>query len=139
MPSVPEPQELHKRAADSAKETRSTLITLTTAAVGGLVFTATREFKPALITLEKDLVLLTIVLMVGSLGAAIWFAYSDAQWSYNWGAELDGSRDSEEVKAAIKGKNRWHAHKIWSERCMLILFVLGALSGAAFVVSRIFH
>jgi tetratricopeptide (TPR) repeat protein len=101
--SIPEPQEMHKRAADSAKETRSTLITLTTAAVGGLVFIATREFKPTLTTLEKNFVLLTIVLMVGSLGAAIWCAYSDAQWSYHWGAELDGRRSQKAVDAAGEG------------------------------------
>ena len=44
MTNLPEPKELHERAATSAKETRSTIISLSTASIGGLFFIAT---KPA--------------------------------------------------------------------------------------------
>lgn len=74
--------------------------------------------------------------MVLSLAAAIWFAFSDAQWSYYWGAELD--TDNSPVKRAESRVKKllWHWQKSTAERAMLGSFVVAAVSGAAFVFAR---
>jgi hypothetical protein len=139
MSSAPEPKSLHERAAASAKETRSTLITLSTASIAGLFALATGKIEPTLNGLEKMLVLATIAGMVATLASAIWFAFGDAQWSYWWGVELDHERERQETENAARQKDIWHRRKSLAERAMLILFVAAAVAGGAFVVSRILH
>lgn len=136
MSSLPNSKDMHARAAQSAKETRSTLVALSAGAIGALFFIATRSIEPALMLPDKVALLGTIVLMVGALGAAIWFGYCDAQWSYWWGVELDSDRTSDEVFSARARKKRWHALMAGSEKAMLLLFVLGAVAGGAFVMCR---
>jgi hypothetical protein len=128
------PQDLHDRAAGAAKETRSTIINLTTIAVGALFYIATREFTPALTRWDKRFVVATLFLMVASLATAIWFGFSDAQWSYHRGIEL---ATSDKTTAHEKAKY-WHVHKAWSEILMLIFFVAGSVSAGFFVGFRIF-
>jgi hypothetical protein len=89
---------LHKRAAESTKETRGTVIKLTAGAIGVLT---TREINPPLEQLERLIILSTIVFMVGALSAAIWFGFCDAQWSY-WGVELDADREVKKKDNASK-------------------------------------
>lgn len=134
MNDLPSSKELHGRAASSAKETRSTIISLSTASIGGLFFLATRDHNFAL--LHVSLLLCTLTLMVASLAAAMWFSYSDAQWSYHWGAELDPGRSSTERDSHRTRKLRWHQRKGHAERVMLVAFVLAAFAGAAFVTVR---
>jgi len=138
MHSLPESKDLHDRAAQSARETRSILITLSTASIGALFFIATAEIKPVLDLYEKTCVIVTIAFMVASLGSAIWSAYSDAQWSYFGGVELDGERPKDERDDAEKSKLLWHARKNRSEKSMLISFFAAALSGGLFVLFRIY-
>jgi hypothetical protein len=137
MSSNPELKDLHDRAAQSARETRSILITLSTASIGALFFIATTEIKPVLDLYERTLVIVTIAFMMASLCSAIWFAYSDAQWSYFWGLELDGERPKDVRDGAEKSKLLWHARKSYSEKSMLILFFVAAMSGGLFVLWRI--
>jgi hypothetical protein len=132
--SAPESKSLHERAAASAKETRSTLITLSTASIGGLFALVTHRIDPVLNERETLLVLATIAGMVGTLACAIWFGFSDAQWSYWWGVELDPENQKPD---AAHQKKLWHARKNFAERAMLILFVVAAMGGGAFVVTRI--
>ena len=138
MSVLPDAKDLHSRAAQSAKETRGTLTTLCTAALGAMIFVVTQKIEPQLSHPDRIAVLVTIVLMVVSLGSAIWFGYSDAQWSYQWGVELDQTRSPDEIVEAIVKKGFWHAHKNWSERLMLLSFFLASVSGAVFVLSRTF-
>lgn len=139
MGSAPESKALHERAAAAAKETRSTLITLSTASIGGLVALVTGDINPGLNVPEKLLVLATIAGMVVTLASAIWFGFSDAQWSYWWGVELDSERRDEEVENARLQKMIWHRRKNHAERMMLVLFVAAAAAGGAFVVARVLH
>lgn len=76
--------------------------------------------------------------MVGALGFAIWFGFSDAQWSYWWGVELDEERSEQEKDNARSNKAVWHKRKNLSEKLMLILFVMAATSGGLFVLARTF-
>jgi len=138
MNTLPDSKELHKRASESAKETRGNIIKLATGSIGVLFFIATRGIKPALLPMEQYLILSTIVLMVSALGYAIWFGFSDAQWSYWWGVELDEDRSENERDDASKCKSKWHKRKSLAEKVMLIFFVLAGLSGGLFVLSRTF-
>lgn len=138
MSILPQPKDLHARAAESAKETRSTIITLSTASIGALFFIVTGKIEPALGSCDRYLLLLTIVFMVASLASAIWFSFCDAQWSYYWGVELDSDRSKYEVVKAAESKGRWHRRKSRSEKAMLLFFVVAALAGSAFVLSRTF-
>ena len=138
MSNLPQPKELHDRASEAAKETRSTIIKLTTGSIGVLFFIATRKIDPPLQYLEQYLVLATIVFMVAALGSAIWFGFCDAQWSYWWGVELDNDRAPGEQRSALKFKQRWHKKKSFSEKAMLVFFFIAAISGAVFVLSRTF-
>ena len=112
------------------------MITLSSAAIGGLFFVATGKIEPALSLLEKVIVLLTILGMVAALGAAVWFSFCDAQWSYWWGVELDDARGAEKVAEARRRKNKWHRWKSRTERAMLVLFLSGAVAGGSFVIVR---
>jgi hypothetical protein len=134
-PSTFKPQDLHDRAAGAAKETRSTIINITTIAVGALFFIATRKFEPALTPWDKDFVILTLILMVASLATAIWFGFSDAQWSYHRGIELA----MPDKTAAHENAQYWHVRKARSEVWMLIFFVAASVSAGFFVGFRIFH
>jgi len=89
MNNLPTTKELHKRAFESAKDTHETIIKLATGAIGVLFFIATRNIEPALLPIEKNLILSTIVLMVSSLGSAIWTGFSDAKWSGSLAVEID--------------------------------------------------
>lgn len=128
---------LHERAAKSASETRSTIVTLATASIGGLFFLASQEIKPSLLEIEKIFLLATLVTMVGSLSHAVWFGFCDAQWSYWWGVELDPARSPQQQSAAKEQKSQWHRRKSSSERLMLVMFVAAAIVGAVFVILRI--
>ena len=133
------PQDLHDRAAGAAKETRSTIINITTLAVGALFFIATRTFEPPLTPWDKGLVIATLYFMVASLAAAIWFGFSDAQWSYYRGVERDPKwPDPKKTAAGIK-RVGWHVSKAWSEGFMLIYFLPATVSAGFFVASRIFR
>jgi len=136
MSNLPDSKELHDRAAEAAKETRSTIIKLTTGSIGVLFYIVTREIKPPLECFEQLLVLTTIVFMVAALGSAIWFGFCDAQWSYWWGVELDNERARSEQQNAVKLKIRWHKKKSFSEKSMLVFFFLAAISGGLFVFFR---
>ena len=48
MSEKPKPRELHDRAGQAAKETRETMIKLTTASVGALAFISTQNIEPPL-------------------------------------------------------------------------------------------
>jgi hypothetical protein len=67
-----QPQDLHHRAAEAAKETRSTIIKLATVSVGALFVFATQKFEPPLSWWDKGCVIATLFFMVVSLGTAIW-------------------------------------------------------------------
>jgi len=139
MTNLPEPKELHERAATSAKETRSTIISLSTASIGGLFFIATKPAEAVQFTgNQKFFILATITFMVMALGSAIWFAYCDAQWSYYWGSELDEERPARQRADFAQKKLWWHNYKNKSERSMLACFFLAALFGGIFVVARVF-
>lgn len=101
-------------------------------------FIATREITPGLLPIEQYLILSTIVLMVSALGSAIWFGFSDAQWSYWWGVELDEDRVENERDNARNRKSKWHKRKSVAEKAMLVFFVIAALSGGLFVLTRTF-
>ena len=139
MSSTPESRSLHERAAASAKETRSTLVTLSTASIAGLFALVSRAIEPALTVAEIPLVLATIAAMVATLASAIWFGFCDAQWSYWWGVELDPDRQRQEVESAVREKKIWHTRKSLAERAMLLFFVAGAIAGGVFVVIRVLH
>lgn len=131
-------KELHNRATESAKDTRETIIKLATGAIGVLFFIATRKIKPALLPIEKNLILATIILMVSSLGSAIWTGFSDAKWSYSLAVEIDEEKNDAKRNDARRERKFWHTRKKTSENLMLVLFVLAALSGGLFVLARTF-
>jgi hypothetical protein len=134
---LPTPKELHDRAGEAAKETRGTIVKLTTGALGLLIFIATRNLDPLLATPEKLALIVSIVFVVLSLAFAVWFGFADAQWSYWWAVELDpGHRDHAEGGPM---KKQWHRRKSRAEKSMLILFVTAGVAMGAFVLLRVLN
>ena len=133
----PSVKELHDRAAESAKETRSTIIKLASAAVGVLFFIVTRQITPSLTDAQILSLILAMTLIVLSLGSAILSSFSDAQWSYWWGVESDQTQTYDRHQIAPEKKKKWHIIKDLSEKSMLIFFVLSIVMTAFFVILRI--
>ena len=137
MSNLPTPKELHDRAGDAARETRGTMIKLTTGALGLLIFVATRSIEPALTLVEKISIVASILFVVCSLGFAVWFGFAEAQWSYWWGVEVDP--EHKDRNQGRLNKLKWHGRKALAEKAMLVMFVVAAASIGAFILLRIFH
>ena len=135
MSDLPSANELHARAGEAAKETRSTMIKLTTGSLGLLIFIATRDIQPALVSVEKGTLILSITFVVLSLAYAVWFGFAEAQWAYWWAVQLDPvHRDHKEGREC---KEKWHARKSRAESAMLVIFVIAAAAMAIFIVLRV--
>ena len=137
MSNLPTPKELHDRAGEAAKETRGTMIKLTTGSLGLLIFIATRNIEPALQPFEKGALVTSIVFVVMSLAFAVWFGFSEAQWAYWWGVEVDSEHPDQ--KSARSHKLKWHRRKSRSEKGMLLLFVVAAASMGLFILLRVLN
>jgi|GEM_PF-2683379 len=136
--SNPTSNSLHERAAESARETRSSIIRLSAVFIGGLFFVATKTFEPELLSQEKLVIIFILIAMFSSFGLGIFLSFADAQWSYSWGLELDESKsDDKRNKASIK-KQAWHDRKALAEKMMLFSFVLGIMLCGTFVIIRFF-
>lgn len=137
MSNLPSPKEMHERAGESAKETRGTVIKLATGSVGVLFLVASQAENPLLSSSQKISVACALLFLATSLGAALWFGFSDAQWSYYWGVELNDEESTEKRTGASQKAYWWHARKSRAEKMMLIFFFLGVLSGAVYVALRL--
>ncbi len=135
MSRKPRPKDLHDRAGEAARETRATMIKLATASIGVLAFISTQQISPPLDSHDKVFLLTSVVLVVGSLGAAVWFGFAEAQWAYWWAVSLD-PEDSAPEKAE-RHRDWWHRQKAGSEKVMLLLFVVAALFMGLFLISRV--
>jgi len=134
----PTKNDLHERAASSAREARGSIIRLAAAFIGGLVFVTARGFDPPLDVYQKVVILSAMGLMGLAFGLGIFVAWADAQWSYSWGYELDVNRSTEERARSREDKLRWRARKAQAERLMLGGFILGVFFSIAFVILRCF-
>jgi hypothetical protein len=136
--TLPQAQDMHARAAESAKETRKTTITVASGAVGVLFIVVSRDISPALTWPQVYAVVVSIVFFTSALGLGIWFAFCDAQWSFWWGCELDQSRPPKEREAAAEKKRKWHTRKGSVEVLSLAGLFCGFVAAAVFVLARVF-
>lgn len=130
-----DPQLLHNRAAESAKETRQMLTTMSTGSLAVFFLALTSNEHPIKPD-EKIVVLIALFLMAIAVFSGVYCAYSDAQWSYNWAKELEGNSCQKVVKRYELKKIFWHNQKRWSEKATMIFFVLGVLSSCFFIGQR---
>ena len=134
MSSAPDPKEFHKRAGASAKDTRETIIKLSTGALGVFAFIATRTIEPALTMVDVVALWVSIVLTVLALGTAILLGFADAQWAVSWDNAL--AREGDRKANAERERAFWHGIKRRAEKAMLVFFVLAAAAMGAFLYFR---
>src|SRR5262245_27333216 len=85
----PASQVLHDRAAESAKETRQSIVTLASASLGVFFLALTADITPLLSSQQKVLIAIALVAMASAVFSGLWSAYADAQWSYYWAKEIE--------------------------------------------------
>jgi hypothetical protein len=135
----PDPQLLHNRAGDSAKETRQTIITLATGSLAVFFLALTSEIKPPLTDVQQATVLIAMVAMALAIFAGLWSAYADAQWSYHWADQVEKIKYlGEKGIPEQKGVDDWHFHKGWSEKAEILFFVIGVLVSVGYIALRVF-
>lgn len=134
MASAPDPKDFHKRAAESAKDTRETIIKLSTGALGVFAIFAIQTIDPPLTVPQAWSLWLSILLTVLTLGTAVFFGYADAQWSYHFAVFHDP--DHPERAYARPKKDRWHGWKSSAEKLMLVWFVCAAIAMGFFLYLR---
>jgi len=129
MPEQSTPRDFHERAAKSSFEARGRAMTLSAAGIAGLFALLTKDGFTAS-TLDKALLILSGLFLAGSIGAGVFNAYADAQWSYYRGVLADFV-DKRTPRAE---ERRWHAYKGRSELVTQLSFVFGVVAAAALLL-----
>ena len=137
----PDPQKLHDRAAESAKETRQAVLTLSSGALAVffLALTTTKDVEPPLMPFQRWVILLSLSCMALAIVSSLWCAYADAQWSYFWARVIENrDEDTEQRPAFIRLQNSYHTHKRVSETVLRWAFAIGVTLAAVYLFSRIY-
>jgi len=140
MRKDPEPQKLHDRAAESAKETRQAILGLASGALAVffLALTSNKDVEPPLNAFERVTILISLASMSVAVLAALWSAFADAQWSYLWARTIEQRPEDAPFQAAIVGqRDHFHRQKRIGERVVIWAFALGVLLAAAYLALRI--
>lgn len=140
MRKDPDPQKLHDRAADSAKETRQAILGLASGALAVffLALTSNKEVEPPLSGTERVTVFISLASMSVAVLGALWSAYADAQWSYLWARLIEERPEDAPVQQEIAVKrDQFHRRKRFGERVVIWAFALGVLLAAVYLGLRI--
>lgn len=140
MRKDPEPQKLHDRAAESAKETRQAILSLASGALAVffLSLTSSKEVEPPLNALERVTVLVSLGSMSVAVLAALWGAFADAQWSYLWARAIEQRPEDASFQQAVADRrDRFHGQKRIAEQFVMWAFALGVLLAALYLTLRI--
>jgi hypothetical protein len=138
---APDPQKLHDRAAESAKETRQSVLTLSSGALAVffLALTTDKAVEPALKPFERWVILLSLTCMAVAVVSSLWCAYADAQWSYWWARAIEKRHEDAERYKDIEGlQDSYHGHKRVSETVLRWAFAVGVTLAAVYLFSRIY-
>jgi hypothetical protein len=136
--SYPDPQTLHTRAAESAKETRQLLTAMSTASIGVFFLAMSGENRASAIsTAQVWIVLAAIALMALTAFSGLVSAFADAQWSYCWAREIEALKSGKQLGVWHRRRKKWHRCKRWSERAALVLFALGVLAASAYLATLV--
>ena len=146
----PSSQLLHNRAAESAKETRQSIVTLSAGSLAVFFLALTSAITPPLSEAQKATVIIALVAMAAAIFAGLWSAYSDAQWSFCWAKEreqIEGVASSVKERTPNSSNNAtdtdnkrhwWHKQKRWSEIAALSFFALGVFVASIYIALRAF-
>ncbi len=141
----PSSQLLHNRAAESAKETRQSIITLSAGSLAVFFLALTSKIDPELSQTQKTSVIVALICMALAIFSGLWSAYSDAQWSYFWAkfredaeCKTDKSNETKTTKWT-REVDRWHKQKRWSEKASMLFFVAGVLGSSIYIALRAFN
>jgi hypothetical protein len=137
----PDPQKLHDRAAESAKETRQAILTLSSGALAVffLALTTSKAVEPPLTSLERWVMLLSLSCMAVAVISSLWCAYADAHWSYWWARFVEERDEDLERREVIQHlQDRFHLHKRNSETVLRWAFALGVILAAVYLFSRVY-
>ena len=141
----PSSQLLHNRAAESAKETRQSIITLSAGSLAVFFLALTSKIDPELSLSQKASVIVALICMALAIFSGLWSAYSDAQWSYYWAKFREEAESGTGKSSETKSTNwtlevdRWHKHKRWSEKASILFFVAGVLVSSIYIALRAFN
>ena len=136
---TPDPQLLHNRAGESAKETRQTIMALASGSLAVFFLALTSGIKPALTATQQVAVLIALIVMALAIFTGLWSAYADAQWSYYWADQVEKIKYlGADGKVEQQTINYWHSHKRWSEKAEIFLFAIGVFVSAGYIVLRVF-
>ena len=140
LPSSPpptDPQVLHDRAGESARETRTHVIGLATGSLALFFIALTGKADPALTNVQRHVVMAAVILHACAVGSGLWSAFADAQWSYHWARELQAA-DTKTANVFKRAAAQWHWHKRWSEKATLALCALGVVLSATYLALRVY-
>lgn len=136
MNAEPDPQTLHNRAAESAKETRQMLTAMATGSLAIFFLALTAKIEPSLDAAQKGSVVAALVSMSLAVFSGLWSAFADAQWSYCWAQERSGGKGENPASKWRKDREWWHGQKRWSEWATMIAFGIGVVASAVYVALR---
>lgn len=140
MRKDPDPQKLHDRAAESAKETRQAILGLASGALAVffLALTSSKGVEPPLNACERVTVLISLASMSVAVLAALWSAFADAQWSYLWARSIEQRPEDAQFRQALADRrDRFHRQKSIGELVVIWAFALGILLAAVYLTLRI--
>lgn len=137
----PDPQKLHDRAAESAKETRQAVLTLSSGALAVffLALTTDKAVDPPLNPFERWVILFSLTSMALAVVSSLWCAYADAKWSYWWACAIENrDKDAERRRSIESLKDSYHMHKRVSETILRWAFGVGVTLAAVYLFIRIY-
>jgi hypothetical protein len=141
MRKDPDPQKLHDRSAESAKETRQAILGLASGALAVffLALTTNKDVEPPLHEIERVTVLISLACMSVAILAALWSAFADAQWSYLWARAIEQRPEDAQLQQPIPNRrDSFHRQKRISERVVIWAFALGVFLAAVYLALRIY-
>ncbi len=134
----PDADILHERARESASEQRRALVSLSTGGVAVFVLALTAENKPALSVFQQIAVSLSLLLLSGAVLSGLLAWRFDAQRNYFWALAIQSTNPVlKEQNDALK--RAYYAGLKRMNGALSVLFALGILAAAVFILCRVFN
>jgi hypothetical protein len=134
---VPDSQELHKRARESASELRKLTTGLSAGGVAALFVVLTRgDIQPPLTNVQRFLAAAAVACFGMGVLAGMLAWHADAErWFY--GAK-EAESDDQVSKAAFKSNREWWKNRTWRlSQALRYLFLAGVVLAVSYTLARL--
>jgi len=127
---------LHERARISSSELRRWIISLSTGSLGVFFVALTSKIEPPLLSKQKNVVAVALLLMVFTAAFGLLAWYADGRRNYFWASAIQ-SDEGERRKRLFYKRSVWYRIMVYGECLSRILFLLGIIVIVAYMLSRV--